>query len=199
MVGPSSHIDLHTLTMEELAGVVNLYPWFGGAHMELCRRMSRMGGDSWGTDQYAQEALYVADRRRLANMVRGARKTDCADKDVEKLLSSLMTPPPAKATPQERPVHVVGGDYFSQSQYDNVRQSEDNLFPRIAPGPREKDASPDDRLSDIADRFATETLARIFAEQGRIEEAKRIYSRLLLDIPEKSAYFASLIDELNKN
>ena len=52
--------------------------------------------------------------------------------------------------------------------------------------------------SEMADRFATETLARIFQEQGRVEEARRIYSRLILEIPEKSAYFASLIDNLDK-
>ena len=46
MVG-SSFIDIHTLTLDELAGVVNLYPWYGAARVELCSRMSRMGED-WG-------------------------------------------------------------------------------------------------------------------------------------------------------
>ena len=115
MVGPSSHIDIHSLTLEELAGVVNLYPWYGGAHMEMCRRMSRLGGDSWGEGQYAQEALYVADRRLLAELARGTQKADCSDKDVERLLASLMAPPVEEQAPDSHSVHVVGGDYFSQS------------------------------------------------------------------------------------
>ena len=50
-------IDIKKLTLDELAGVVNLYPWFGGARKELCERMSRMGGDGWGERQFADAAM----------------------------------------------------------------------------------------------------------------------------------------------
>ena len=193
MVGGGSHIDIHALTMEELAGVVNLYPWYGGARVELCRRMSRMGA---GADQFVREALYVGDRRILAQFVRSASRADCSDSEVAGLVASLMAPAAPAPAPETHSVHVVGGDYFSQSQYDNVRDSADNIFTRFAAKPRSADSSADGDLSDMASRYATETLARIFAEQGRTEEARRIYSRLILDFPEKSAYFAALIDQL---
>ncbi len=196
MVG-SSYIDIHTLTMDELAGVVNLYPWYGAARVELCRRMARMGED-WGEEQYAAEALYVPDRSKLAVLVRKARTVDCSDKDLTTLLSSYLEPSAGNVpeTPM-REVRVVGGDYFSQAQYDNVRQSGDSIFSRFA-GKAGRNTPPEDMSgSEMANRFATETLARIFEEQGRTEEARRIYSRLILEIPEKSAYFASLIDKLD--
>ena len=200
MVG-SSFIDIHTLTLDELAGVVNLYPWYGAARVELCSRMSRMGED-WGEEQYADQALYIPHRGKLAAMVRKVRQVDCSDKDLRALLSSYMEPsaPSAPAAPAEEAhqVRVVGGDYFSQAQYDNVRQSGDNIFSRFAAKTRPDGAPEDGAGAEIADRFATETLARIFEEQGRIEEARRIYSRLLLEIPEKSAYFATLIANLDK-
>ena len=196
MVSPD-YIDLGTLTMDELAGVVHLYPWFASARKELCARMSRSGGDDWGTEQYAQEALYIGDRRKVADLLRAGRKADYADKDAGALIRSYIGQSPEAEAEEEREVHVVGGDYFSQSQYKNVRRSDDNIFTRFAVKPR-TDGSRDDKDStDLADRYATETLARIFAEQGCVEEARRIYSRLLLDNPEKSAYFASLIDKLN--
>ena len=44
--------------------------------------------------------------------------------------------------------------------------------------------------------FCTETLAQIYSQQGYFVEAKKIYSRLILRYPEKSAYFASLIEKL---
>ena len=66
MVG-TSRIDLHTLNLDELVGVVNLYPWYAGARMELCRRMSRMG-DAWDQDQYAPEALYLPQRSILVSL-----------------------------------------------------------------------------------------------------------------------------------
>ena len=197
MVG-SSYIDIHTLTMDELAGVVNLYPWYGAARVELCRRMARMGED-WGEEQYAAEALYVPDRSKLAVLVRKARTVDCSDKDLTTLLSSYLEPSAGNVPEMPmREVRVVGGDYFSQAQYDNVRQSGDSIFSRFA-GKAGRNTPPEDMSgSEMANRFATETLARIFEEQGRTEEARRIYSRLILEIPEKSAYFASLIENLDK-
>ena len=199
MVVGGGYIDLGSLMMDELAGVVHLYPWFASARKELCSRMSRLGGDDWGLGQYAEEALYIADRRKVAALVRSSRKADYADKDVARILRSYIAPDPEPEASDEpgREVHVVGGDYFSQAQYNGVKQSGDNIFTRFAVKPRFEGGKDERTGSDIADRYATETLAQIFAEQGCVEEARRIYSRLLLENPEKSAYFAALIDKLN--
>lgn len=44
----------------------------------------------------------------------------------------------------------------------------------------------------------SETLARIYAQQGRFDKAIVTYERLGLKLPEKKAYFASLIENLKK-
>ena len=195
MVGPSSHIDLHTLTMEELAGVVNLYPWYGAARVEMCRRML---SDGWGPGEMASQALFIGDRGKLSAIARSTESVDCTDKDVKAILASFMAPKPVDeiASP-DHAVRVVGGDYFSQAQYKGVGRTDDNIFTRFAVKIKSDGAKDDKTGSDIADRYATETLAEIFAEQGCVEEARRIYSRLILENPEKSAYFAALIDKLN--
>ena len=46
------------------------------------------------------------------------------------------------------------------------------------------------------DEIVSETLARIFADQGNVERAIRIYQKLSLLYPEKSGYFAALIQKL---
>ena len=190
MVG---YIDIHRLTLDELAGVVNLYPWYAAARVEMCRRMLSAG---WGPGEIASQALFVADRSKLSALVRSS--SDCSDSDVRSIIASFMAPKPVDELPSaEHTVRVVGGDYFSQSQYDGVKDKSDNIFTRFAVRIPQSPAVQEDNNFDIADRFATETLARIFAEQGRTEEARRIYSRLVLDIPEKSAYFAALIDKLD--
>lgn len=198
MVG-SSRINLHSLNLDELVGVVNLYPWYGGARLELCRRMSKMG-QAWEEDQYAAEALYLPFREIVADLLRHSREEDCSDKDVRRLLAAYMEPVAQEEESQDREpahtVHVVGGDYFSQAQYDKVKEGGDSVFSRFAVKIKAEAAAAQAESTPIADRFATETLARIFAEQGRPEEARRIYSRLILEFPEKSAYFATLIDSL---
>ncbi|MBI3512332.1 MAG: hypothetical protein HY064_16850 [Bacteroidetes bacterium] len=49
-----------------------------------------------------------------------------------------------------------------------------------------------------SDEFLTETLARIYAKQGNIPKAIRAYQKLSLKYPEKTVYFAALIEELKR-
>jgi hypothetical protein len=49
-----------------------------------------------------------------------------------------------------------------------------------------------------SDEFITETLARIYAKQGNHFKAIRAYQKLSLKFPEKTAYFAALIEELKR-
>ena len=53
---------LNSLTVDELAGVINLYPWFGAARRELCERMARMGGSEYnGQMAYSVHAMDSED------------------------------------------------------------------------------------------------------------------------------------------
>lgn len=184
-------IDIHRLTLEELSGVVDLYPWYGAARMELCRRMAELGALS--ESQVARTALHIASRRLLYELVKGGNKADCSDKDARKLFESYVSSP---AETQQKRVRAVGGDYFSQEEYDTVRRSEDRIFSRFATKAREEGYTDtdDDRFMD----FCTETLAKIYLEQDYREQAIDIYSKLSLRYPEKSVYFASLIDEIKQ-
>ena len=193
------YIDIKKLTLDELVGVVNLYPWFGGARMELCERMSRMGG-GLGESQYADAAMYVASRSKMATMIRASVSHDWTDADVEKLLKSYISEKEVSETEvsQQRRVHVVGGDYFSQDDYDRVRRSDDGVFSRYAAKAKQEKSYEDVKGAEFD--LYTETLAQIYLEQGYPEQARNIYSKLILANPEKNAYFAALIqkiDELN--
>lgn len=190
------YIDIHKLNLDELVGVVHLYPWFGGARKELCRRMSSMG--TWEPSQFADAAMYVASRETLSEIMRSGRSEDYADADVEQLLRSYIS---EKEAQQEnggrRKVYAGSGDYFSQDEYDQVRSSDDNVFSRYAAKARKEKPEPVQQTADDLG-FYTETLAQIYAEQGYYEQAKHIYSKLILAYPEKSAYFATLIQKLEE-
>ncbi len=192
-------IDIKRLNMEELLGVVNIYPWYAGARMELCRRLSAAGTVS--EQQLSQAALYVNSRRLLSEMMR--RKSDYSDSQAGELLKRASEPAPVVEQPEEEPVQdiarrifVVGGDYFTSSQYKEVRHADDNIFSGFATSEREdlQAEEPEEGFD-----FCTETLAEIYAEQGYLDEAKQIYSKLSLRNPEKSVYFAALIEKLDKN
>lgn len=184
------YIDIKKLSLEELVGVISLYPWFGGARKELCSRMKEMGADSWDEAQYADAAMYIGSRSKLSAMMRSSRKEDWTDADIEKLIKAQVPSP-------DRKVHVVGGDYFSVEDYEQVRNSDDNVFSRYAAKAREE-APVISGISAVEFDLYTETLAQIYAEQGYYEQAKHIYSKLILAYPEKSAYFASLIEKIDE-
>ena len=192
-------INLKSLTMDELAGVVNLYPWYGAARKELCQRMAGMGGESWGVSQFSDQAMYVGDRGMIAEIMRRGKSDDYADKDLESLLGTYIDEKKreesSKTESEGRKVHVVGGDFFSQTDYEKVRKAEDNVF---VPQPIKKKAGQESPEGGPGLDFCTETLAQIYAEQGYFEQARKIYAKLILAFPEKSAYFASLIRELDK-
>ena len=172
-------MDLKNLNMEELMEALNRYPWFAAARKELALR----------TGDFAEAVLYVSQRRVLFDAANG-RETDreaVSESSIRPLLQ-----------PQERKVYVVGGDYFSQGQYDEVREMEDSSFSSFARLRDEESAPQAAEEGDFMD-LCTETLAQIYSEQGYFDAAKEIYSKLSLRYPEKSVYFAALIDEINKN
>ena len=191
------YMDLRKLNLDELVGVVNLYPWFGGARKELCKRMRNMG-DSWDMSQYADAAMYISAREKLTEVSRAGVSRNWTDADIEKLLKSYISEEKKdRETPEKRKVYAGVGDYFSQDDYDQVRSSDDNVFSRYAAkARREKPEQSEGTSEDLG--LYTETLAQIYAEQGYYEQAKLIYSKLILAYPEKSAYFASLIEKIDK-
>ena len=178
-------IDIHKLNLEELNGVISIYPWYAGARMELCSRLAAMG--SLTENQAAEAALYVGSRHIISELLRRKAKADYTD---------ASTP----VTDEEpRQIFIAGGDFFSQSQYDSVKRSDDNVFSRFASKAHAEGYREDLSESSNDEDFYTETLARIYLEQEYPEKAMEIYSKLSLRYPEKSVYFAGLIDEIKKN
>ena len=198
----NDYIDLKKLNLDELNGVVNLYPWFGGARKELCRRMSELGEGAWSDERYADAALYIGSRRIIASLAHKGHKADYSDLQVKELLRAYIDEGVGEIHDEGSPrrVIVVGGDYFSAQQYDAVRQDGDNAFGSMAKssGTDEPATAVIEPSAESLNDFFTETLAQIYADQGYPEQAKQIYSALSLRFPEKSAYFASLIEKLKK-
>ena len=98
-------------------------------------------------------------------------------------------------------IFVVGGDYFSKEDFDQLEP--DDRVPEIklgAPADNiEREVAAGDAGTNVdfeSMDFVTETLAAIYADQGYYEKAIDAYAKLILLYPEKSSYFASLVNEI---
>lgn len=200
--------NIKSLSIEELAQVIIKYPWFGCARKELCFRMIKIGGNNWGKRDFSDAALYVGSRKIIADIYKMNTVNDYSDANVQELVRAYINDKTSGMTGtdaiskeesryQRRKVRVSGGDYFSQSDYDKVREEDDKIFSSFAKSLKDKDIETFSGKDDFS-AFCTETLAKIYFEQGYFEEAKSIYSNLLLNFPEKNTYFAGIIDKLDE-
>ena len=187
------YTELKNMSLEDLASVVSAWPWFGTAQKLLCEKMVQIGGSEWGTSQYADAAMHIACRGKISSLLR--RKYAYDRDEVAGIIARYLSEKRAPGHPSgvNRDFRGVG-DYFSLAQYENVRQKDDDSFRRFASGDME--VSPVDVATDFDMDFCTENLAQIYAEQGYYQQAKDIYSKLILAYPEKNAYFAALIEKL---
>ncbi len=107
----------------------------------------------------------------------------------------------AEATPPEP--HLSPADVERQRQLDLI----DNFIkkePRISPV-RAKLGEPLDqedltkRNKPVGGGFVTESFAKILEKQGKIDKAREIYEKLIVKNPEKKAYFAAKMAELERS
>lgn len=89
---------------------------------------------------------------------------------------------------------------------NEIQKEEQKLFePNFEEGEVDLFNEIDEEVTKVASEsvsfkqdMMTETLAKIYHKQGKTDKALEIYNTLLLKFPEKSAYFAALIEKIEK-
>ncbi|MDR0812359.1 MAG: hypothetical protein LBN23_08855, partial [Paludibacter sp.] len=125
---------------------------------------------------------------------------------IEKPIQELETEKPTQETEEEKPFFEYPvADYFG----DIINETSNNIIDKFLASPQKitvkqnnSEITEDARIKESEtfdnDDFVTETLAKIYAEQGYISRAIEIYKKLSLQDSKKSTYFAALIENLRK-
>ncbi len=181
-------VKLGEMTATELSALVDRHPWFAAGRAALCRKLSAESGPESAEGLFRETLAYLPDGGYVARAMRSGRKRDYSDNGTDRAVRDIVT---------ERPRIVFDGmDFFSRNDYESVRDEKDATLGRMAvvdySAPAPICSVPQEDGFDLV----SETLAGIYVEQGYPERAIEIYNALSLQSPEKSAYFASLVEKL---
>lgn len=207
--------------VEQLAALVERFPYFQSARMMLVCGLYQLQDDRFGAE-LRKAAICVPDRAQLFQLIeapamqpKGAAQrtltTDTTDHPQStdrtlSLIDSFLTEQPEQQRSRRTGPVDASVDYMAYL----MQQEDATPLPPPAPRPVEPEPAPAaDAASDTAavaadspngdeDAYLTETLARIYIKQGKYIKAIEIIRRLSLRNPKKNRYFADQIRFLQK-
>lgn len=174
-----------------LADALQAYPWFASARALLCMDAAARTDVDEAGGLLAEFLPFLPDGAYVYRRMRSMKELPVY-KDAN-LTAQI------EVKDDIRPkIYVAGMDFFSKEDYESAHVGEDDRISSMAvvdysaPAPEMQSVNSTENFD-----LVSETLAEIFANQGYPERAKEIYTRLSFENPEKSAYFATLIENLN--
>jgi len=178
---------LNAETLDELKGLVENYPFFEVGWLLYLKNLKQVKSLEYNL-LLKQVAVRVSDRKMLykflnTNFQKKHLKLDIADAIGYKLEEENETPKSGSLI-----------DKFLSSEPRAIRQSLEGEH--SLSGAPVKDLLEKSTFEN--DEFITETLATIYFQQKNYEKALDAYTKLSLKYPEKSVYFATRIEEIEK-
>ena len=192
----SGIININELPIADLEKLVTEYPWFAYARRVLLHKMAAGGREH--LEVYLKKcSAYVPSLRDVyCKVVEVEPEDELTVIDFEEINRDI-----TDIKSQESPKYIIlGGDYFTKEDLASLGEEQSFSIGKLGSldNSQESDIEPVVKSEGVEelDGFYTETLAAIYAEQGYYEEAMKVYSKLILLYPEKSAYFATLVSKV---
>lgn len=202
--------NIESMEIADLEALVNEYPWFGYARQALFMKLAE-NGCGFAGEQLKKCSAFLPLRQKIYCKAASCTVEEEAlpvidfneiNRNID--FSDISIGKEKSASNNNAPRYIViGGDYFTKEDFDSLEQVEAFDVGKLGSaddGSSTEDADKQqDTKGDVVDEsdvFYTETLAAIYAEQGYYEEAMKVYAKLILLYPEKSAYFATLVNKV---
>jgi len=207
--------------LKNLEQFTDQYPWCGIAQ-QLLLEAAWQSGEKHSSRQIVKAAIYVTDRERLSQRLEYISTQPTApeiiarpEEDIEFIPDKntpAQKPAPKPAAPTKKPevkvVHHHPGDYFGSENIDTQLSKSDPISRFLIEKPQLRPVASALSEVDIPDHaqvtvtpqnfddIVTETLAKIYEDQGLASLAMATYEKLSLLEPKKSTYFASRMQNL---
>ena len=176
-------VDVRQLSSVELQQLLEDHPWFTVARRVA---LSRQGDDEEALRRaVGRNAIFFLSRDEIFRLLTGKVK--------------VQEEPEAPKPPRPQ-YYVVGGDYFGREDFERLEEEGFSVTtPVFGAKAGSVDYAPAVAAEVDADRtMVSETLAEIYAAQELYQRSIEIYEKLILLNPEKSAYFAALIEKVKE-
>jgi len=207
-------LSSNTLTqsnIEDMKALLITYPYCSLFRV-IALLKAKQEGHPLEKDWLETTSIYIPDRAYLFQIYR-AGKPELADSPTS-IIRTVLKPISKKFLPKQEEPSPLPKTSFSSWNTPRVKplETDEPILPTSPPDKTPTPAAPvalEKETKNVAaslaaksvaqdDEIISETLAKIFAKQGRKEHAINIYLKLSLKFPEKKAYFADQIENLTK-
>ena len=180
---------LNAESANDLKVLTGKYPWFQLGWMLYLKNLKQIESPQYQTE-LKKVAVLVNDRKLLYNFLDFDYQRKSAKTELENSLNELSELESESGNGNGNPLI----DNFLKNEPGKIRRnSDEEIMPE-----NESRVDIAEKSDTENDELITETLAAIYLQQKNYEKALAAYKKLSLKYPEKSIYFATQIEEIEK-
>lgn len=180
-------ILFNSATNSELKQLTEMYPWFQLGWLFYLKSLKKDGAPEFG-EVLKKVAVIIPNQKVVTDFLNDKINEESPIWDSASASSAYL---------QEED----GGLQQSDSLIDRFLLKPKGAFRKSHGEKTERPVdfvNPEEQSLAESDEMITETLAKIYFDQKKYEKAMKAYEKLSLKYPEKSIYFASQIEKIEK-